>query len=113
MIFSDIYVDDILSGEAKIEDTKKLQAQICELFLRVGFELHKWVSDSPDLLQDLSTSSYSFDKGQDVGPVKTLGTVRIEIQGFSDASKRAYAADLPNRESLKLVYCAESLECLR
>ncbi|GBN51454.1 hypothetical protein AVEN_268817-1, partial [Araneus ventricosus] len=73
VICSDIYMDDILSGEATIEDAKKLQAQICELFLRAGFELHKWVSNSPDLLQDLSTSSYSFDKGQDAGPVKTLG----------------------------------------
>ncbi|GBM27208.1 hypothetical protein AVEN_9871-1 [Araneus ventricosus] len=73
VICSDIYMDDILSGEATIEDAKKLQAQICELFLRAGFELHKWVSNSPDLLQDLSTPFYSFDKGQDVGPVKTLG----------------------------------------
>ncbi|GBM71084.1 hypothetical protein AVEN_146300-1 [Araneus ventricosus] len=66
-------MDDILSGEATIKDAKKLQAQICELFLRAGFELHERVSNSPDLLQDLSTSSYSFDKGHDVGPVKTLG----------------------------------------
>ncbi|GBM63595.1 hypothetical protein AVEN_65875-1 [Araneus ventricosus] len=72
-------MDDILSGEATIEDAKKLQAQICELFLRSGFELHKWVSNSPDLQQDLSTTSYSFDKGQDVGPVKTLCLWKIKL----------------------------------
>ncbi|GBM97077.1 hypothetical protein AVEN_134366-1 [Araneus ventricosus] len=73
VICSDIYMDDILSGEATMEDTKNLQAQICALLLRAGFELHKWVSNSPDLLQNLSKASYLFDKGQDVGPVKTLG----------------------------------------
>ncbi|GBO33066.1 hypothetical protein AVEN_4184-1 [Araneus ventricosus] len=72
VICSDIYMDDILSGEVTIEDAKKLQAQICELFLRAGFELHKWASNSPNLLKDISTSSYSFNKGQDVGPVKNI-----------------------------------------
>ncbi|GBL83379.1 hypothetical protein AVEN_110689-1 [Araneus ventricosus] len=55
VICTDIYMDDILSGEATIDDIKNLQAQICELFLRAGFEPNKWVSNSPDLLQDLST----------------------------------------------------------
>ncbi|GBM68177.1 hypothetical protein AVEN_5148-1 [Araneus ventricosus] len=41
VICSDIYMDDILSGEAIIEDAKNLQAQICELFSKAGFELHK------------------------------------------------------------------------
>ncbi|GBN61752.1 hypothetical protein AVEN_228269-1, partial [Araneus ventricosus] len=104
VICSDIYMDDILSGEATIEDAKKLQAQICELFLRAGFELHKWVSNSPDLLQDLSTSSYSFDKGQDAGPVKTLGmlwdpkvdclTYEVKIKDKDSFSKREVLSEI-------------------
>ncbi|GBM61894.1 hypothetical protein AVEN_239158-1 [Araneus ventricosus] len=104
VICSDIYMDDILSGEATIEDAKKLQAQICELFLRAGFELHKWVSNSPDLLQDLSTPSYSFDKGQDVGPVKTLGmlwdpkvdclTYEVKIKDKNSFSKREVLSEI-------------------
>ncbi|GBM82471.1 hypothetical protein AVEN_227005-1 [Araneus ventricosus] len=104
VICSDIYMDDILSGEATIEDAKKLEAQICELFLRAGFELHKWVSNSPDLLQDLSTSSYSFDKGQDAGPVKTLGmlwdpkvdclTYEVKIKDNDSFSKREVLAEI-------------------
>ncbi|GBN01530.1 hypothetical protein AVEN_168586-1 [Araneus ventricosus] len=72
-------MDAILSGEATIDNAKKLKAQICELFLRADFELHKWVSNSPDLQQDLSTSSYCFDKGQDAGSVKTLGLWKIKL----------------------------------
>ncbi|GFX54732.1 integrase catalytic domain-containing protein [Trichonephila clavipes] len=40
---------------------------------RGGFELHKWVSNSPELLKDLSASSYVFDKEFQDAPVKTLG----------------------------------------
>ncbi|GFW88895.1 integrase catalytic domain-containing protein [Trichonephila clavipes] len=90
------------------------------------------MSNIPELLKDLSASSYVFDKEFQDAPVKTLGmlwdpkvycltykvkisdkvnfskrdvlseiarlcillpaTIRIEIHGFSDASKRAYAA---------------------
>ncbi|GBL92927.1 hypothetical protein AVEN_54582-1 [Araneus ventricosus] len=72
VICTDIYMYDILTGEVTIEDAKKLQAQVCQIFLRAGFELHKWVSNSPDILQDLSTSFYAFDKGLEFGSVKTL-----------------------------------------
>ncbi|GFX57456.1 DUF1758 domain-containing protein [Trichonephila clavipes] len=41
--------------------------------MRCGFELHKWVSNSPELLKDLSASSYVFDKEFQDAPVKTLG----------------------------------------
>ncbi|GFX14617.1 DUF1758 domain-containing protein [Trichonephila clavipes] len=40
---------------------------------RGGFELHKWVSNSPELLKDLSASSYVFDKEFQDAPMKTLG----------------------------------------
>ncbi|GFV65274.1 DUF1758 domain-containing protein [Trichonephila clavipes] len=41
--------------------------------LRGGFELHKWVSNSPELLKDLSASSYAFDKEFQDAPVKKKG----------------------------------------
>ncbi|GFY09158.1 DUF1758 domain-containing protein [Trichonephila clavipes] len=44
---------------------------------RGGFELHKWVSNSPELLKDLSASSYVFDKKFQDAPVKTLEIARL------------------------------------
>ncbi|GFT12003.1 DUF1758 domain-containing protein [Trichonephila clavipes] len=38
--------------------------------------LHKWVSNSPELLKYLSASSYVFDKEFQDTPVKTLATIR-------------------------------------
>ncbi|GBN96263.1 hypothetical protein AVEN_95496-1 [Araneus ventricosus] len=68
VICSDICMVDILSGEATIEDAKKLQAEICELFLRAGFELHKWVSNSPNLLKDYRHHPIRFIKDKMLAP---------------------------------------------
>ncbi|GFW70338.1 integrase catalytic domain-containing protein [Trichonephila clavipes] len=73
VIYNDSYMDDILSGESTLEGAKKLQTRLSQLLQRGGFELHKWVSNSPELLKDLSASSYVFDKEFQDAPVKTLG----------------------------------------
>ncbi|GFT91970.1 uncharacterized protein TNCV_125001 [Trichonephila clavipes] len=71
------YMDDILSGESTLEGAKKLQTRLSQLLQRGGFELHKWVSNSPELLKDLSASSYVFDKEFQDAPVKTLEIARL------------------------------------
>ncbi|GFU36841.1 integrase catalytic domain-containing protein [Nephila pilipes] len=73
VISNDIYMDDVLSGESTLEGAKKLQTKISQLLLRGGFEMHKWVSNSPELLKDLSAPSYVLDKEFQEAPVKTLG----------------------------------------
>ncbi|GFV07061.1 DUF1758 domain-containing protein [Trichonephila clavipes] len=70
-------MDDILSGESTLEGAKKLQTRLSQLLQRGGFELHKWVSNSPELLKDLSASSYVFDKEFQDAPVKTLEIARL------------------------------------
>ncbi|GFY28627.1 integrase catalytic domain-containing protein [Trichonephila clavipes] len=77
VICNDSYMDDILSGESTLEGAKKLQTRLSQLLQRGGFELHKWVSNSPELLKDLSTSSYVFDKEFQDAPVKTLEIARL------------------------------------
>ncbi|GFS60007.1 DUF1758 domain-containing protein [Trichonephila clavipes] len=52
-------------------------------YYREGFELHKWVSNSPELLKDLSASSYVFDKEFQDAPVKTLGMLWGSKGGLS------------------------------
>ncbi|GFS92401.1 uncharacterized protein TNCV_1204691 [Trichonephila clavipes] len=82
VICNDSYMDDILAGESSLyiyiyrererRGAKKLQTRISKLLLRGGFELHKWVSNIPELLKDLSASSYVFDREFQNAPVKTL-----------------------------------------
>ncbi|GFT60972.1 integrase catalytic domain-containing protein [Trichonephila clavipes] len=77
VICNDSYMDDILSGDTTLEGAKKLQTRLSQLLQRGGFELHKWVSNSPELLKDLSASSYVFDKEFQDAPVKTLEIARL------------------------------------
>ncbi|GBN28332.1 hypothetical protein AVEN_118861-1, partial [Araneus ventricosus] len=72
IITRDMYVDDILSGATSLTSAKRLQADLSKLLRRGGFELHKWVSNHPALLNDISTSEYSFEDTQS-NTVKALG----------------------------------------
>ncbi|GFX40500.1 integrase catalytic domain-containing protein [Trichonephila clavipes] len=71
---------------------------------RGGFELHKWVLNSPELLKDLSASSYVFDKEFQDAPVKTLGmlwdpkvdclTYKVKISDKFNFSKRDVLSEI-------------------
>ncbi|GFU96749.1 integrase catalytic domain-containing protein [Trichonephila clavipes] len=104
VICNDSYMDDILSGESTLEGAKKLQTRLSQLLQRGGFELHKWVSNSPELLKDLSASSYVFDKEFQDATVKTLGmlwdpkvdclTYKVKISDKVNFSKRDVLSEI-------------------
>ncbi|GFV28642.1 integrase catalytic domain-containing protein [Trichonephila clavipes] len=104
VICNDSYMDDILSGESTLEGAKKLQTRLSQLLQRGGFELHKWVSNSPELLKDLSASSYVFDKEFQDAPVKTLGmlwdpkvdclTYKVRVSDKVNFSKRDVLSEI-------------------
>ncbi|GFT24746.1 integrase catalytic domain-containing protein [Trichonephila clavipes] len=105
VICNDSYMDDILSGESTLEGAKKkLQTRLSQLLQRGGFELHKWVSNSPELLKDLSASSYVFDKEFQDAPVKALGmlwdprvdclTYKVKISDKVNFSKRDVLSEI-------------------
>jgi hypothetical protein len=51
----DFYVDDVLSGAESVQEAKELQQQLIELLKAGGFELHKWSTNSPQLLNHYDT----------------------------------------------------------
>ncbi|GBM55855.1 hypothetical protein AVEN_2556-1 [Araneus ventricosus] len=59
-----MHMDDILSGATSLTSAKSLQTDLSKLLRRGGFELHKWVPNHPTLLNDISTSEYSFEDTQ-------------------------------------------------
>ncbi|GFY11996.1 DUF1758 domain-containing protein [Trichonephila clavipes] len=75
-----------------------------KLATRGGFELHKWVSNSPELLKDLSASSYVFDKEFQDAPVKILGmlwdpkvdclTYKVKVSDKVNFSKRDVLSEI-------------------
>ncbi|XP_035206618.1 uncharacterized protein LOC118181557 [Stegodyphus dumicola] len=60
VLLTDVYVDDILSGSKNLGDTISLQFELINLLNKGGMQLHKWVSNHPDLLNDNKATEYNF-----------------------------------------------------
>ncbi|XP_073986110.1 uncharacterized protein [Rhodnius prolixus] len=73
----DIYVDDIATGANKMEEAIQLQDQLIALLAKGGFQLSKWASNCPKLLQNLEPSQLGVSAVQlsdeDIQGVKLLG----------------------------------------
>ncbi|XP_058836359.1 uncharacterized protein LOC131692951 [Topomyia yanbarensis] len=71
------YVDDMLTGVDTIEDGKLLVQEMVELTESGGFTLRKWVSNEPQLLEDLPENLLddrtTLELDSSSSPVKTLG----------------------------------------
>lgn len=75
IIKNDMYVDDLLTGGDSIEEVIQICEKISELLASGNFQLRKWASNSPEVLQgirnpDISHNVLEFDKG---GNTKMLG----------------------------------------
>ncbi|XP_015437899.1 PREDICTED: uncharacterized protein LOC107193038 [Dufourea novaeangliae] len=49
---SEVYIDDVLSGRATVEEAKRKRGQLNSLLRAGGFVLRKWASNTPKLLED-------------------------------------------------------------
>ncbi|XP_045462357.1 uncharacterized protein LOC123672321 [Harmonia axyridis] len=74
----DIYIDDVCSGCSSLEEAKLIRDQLINILNRGCFELRKWASNTPLLLDDLpieyrynNNSSISFDDENSC--IKVLG----------------------------------------
>ncbi|GBM47548.1 hypothetical protein AVEN_90261-1 [Araneus ventricosus] len=82
VLLHDIYMDDIVSGVPDLETARRLQSLLRDVLQSCGMTLHKWSSNTPELLNiSLSTDvEHSFSVDTDLS-VKTLG---ISWKPFQD-----------------------------
>ncbi|XP_055604005.1 uncharacterized protein LOC129752246 [Uranotaenia lowii] len=72
----DFYVDDLFSGADSVDEAVHLRKQLHALLIKGGFELRKWASNKPAVLEDVTPdnralqASVDFDRDQ---CLKTLG----------------------------------------
>ncbi|GFT00571.1 integrase catalytic domain-containing protein [Trichonephila clavipes] len=78
----DTYMDDIVSEAPDLETAQQLQSQLKDALQSCGMNLHKWSSNSPELLNSSLSSDveHSFSTDIDLS-VKTLG---ISWKPFED-----------------------------
>ncbi|GFV75187.1 integrase catalytic domain-containing protein [Trichonephila clavipes] len=86
----DTYMDDIVSGAPDLETAQQLQSQLKDALQSCGMNLHKWSSNSPELLNSSLSSDveHSFSTDIDLS-VKTLG---ISWKPFEDCFARPVIA---------------------
>ncbi|XP_055942150.1 uncharacterized protein LOC129972154 [Argiope bruennichi] len=57
MVLRDLYMDDGITGAPDIQTAQILQQQLIKMFARAGMSLHKWTSNSHELLNSFPTSN--------------------------------------------------------
>lgn len=93
MVYNDFYVDDLLSGADDIHTATQLQSDVIQMLKLGGFNLRKWVSNHPALLETLPDEYIEFKIpfNKFNVAVKTLG---IHWSPSQDEFK--FQLDLPN-----------------
>ncbi|XP_011858580.1 PREDICTED: uncharacterized protein LOC105556118, partial [Vollenhovia emeryi] len=77
VIRKDFYVDDLLTGTSTVEEAIRLRHEITRILGAAGFQLRKWASNDPAIIQDVPVKERnlnSIDFRSD-GTTKTLGAV--------------------------------------
>ncbi|GFV31501.1 integrase catalytic domain-containing protein [Trichonephila clavipes] len=121
-LLCDTYMDDIVSGAPDLETAQQLQSQLKDALQSCGMNLHKWSSNSPELLNSSLSSDveHSFSTEIDLS-VKTLG---ISWKPFEDCiqlwqCKLDWDDVLPNsianewREFVTTLKCIEEVKINR
>ncbi|XP_058465271.1 uncharacterized protein LOC131438898 [Malaya genurostris] len=79
IIVEDSYIDDFLTGGSSIEEVIRIYSELTELLRRGGFEVHKFCSNSVDVLNSIPTElqekQVSFDESGISNSIKTLGLI--------------------------------------
>ncbi|GFW07346.1 integrase catalytic domain-containing protein [Trichonephila clavipes] len=101
----DVYMDDVVSGAQNLDTACQLQCQLQNMLETCGMKLHKWDSNSKELLNSSSDQEHSFSTNAE-SAIKTLALeelkidryiladsyVKLMLLGYADASESAYGA---------------------
>ncbi|XP_071052628.1 uncharacterized protein [Onthophagus taurus] len=73
---NNVYIDDIVTGAASIEEACQLQQESIDLLKKGGFELRKWASNCSNILQSVSKDDLQHPVSMDydeISYIKVLG----------------------------------------
>ncbi|GFW44174.1 integrase catalytic domain-containing protein [Trichonephila clavipes] len=68
----DVYKDDVVSGAQNLDTARQLQCQLQNMMETCGMKVHKWNSNSKELLNSSSDQEHSFSTNAE-SAIKTLG----------------------------------------
>ncbi|KMQ83089.1 hypothetical protein RF55_20955, partial [Lasius niger] len=83
----DFYVDDLLSGGSTEEEAAELVIQMSSMMQRGGFELHKWSSNVPKVLETVPEKSKAINHPLTIDCDKTIKVLGIVWHPSADVFK--------------------------
>ncbi|XP_029161043.1 uncharacterized protein LOC114932808 [Nylanderia fulva] len=90
------YVDDIFFGASEIEECREIREQMIGLTNAGGFPLHKWSSNCPDLISDLSETIRDPAQNVDFKEDDQLKILGIYWAPLEDAFSFRICAEVPS-----------------
>ena len=106
------YVDDCLSGADDLQMAIKLQSELKTLFQKGGFKLHKWNSNSSELLQHIISNQSNDQNSQTIcdgeKSTRTLG-----IEWITDKDEfRLTTSEKPIQQKLTKRVLVSDIACI-
>lgn len=81
----EVYIDDVYSGGDSIQQVCEIRDHTKDALLSAGMKLHKWASNSPELLNSIPLDQQSSATALDLNSKETLKTLGMRWQPKSDA----------------------------
>ncbi|GFX70928.1 reverse transcriptase domain-containing protein [Trichonephila clavipes] len=95
--FQDVYMDDVVSGAQNLDTSRQLQCRLQNMMETCGMKLHKWNSNSKELLNSSTDQEHSFSTNIE-SAIKTLVVswkptgdyfmFKVSIPSFASYTKR-------------------------
>ncbi|XP_063543215.1 uncharacterized protein LOC134751700 [Cydia strobilella] len=86
VIESDVYVDDCLTGASTLEEARDLKIELQSVMRAGGYELRKWLSNKPELLNDLPPDYLQpLHTIRDVENPQTVAVLGVQFNPVTDA----------------------------
>lgn len=100
----DLYVDDVCTGANSVEEALVLRDELIELLRTGGFELRKWLSNSPALLAGLSEEHQQVPHlFENVDNPHMLSVLGVQYRPIQDAFTYRVELDSPRVWTKRLV----------
>lgn len=97
VILRDFYMDDLLTGASSVKELLQIRDETINILAKGNFELRKWASNSPEILDSLPNTScdntvIDFNKNDSIG---TLG-----LQWNAKVDTLQYSLQMSNKRSI-------------
>lgn len=94
------YMDDLVYGQDTIAASKTLVTKLIELLKKGGFNLRKWKTNEPTILEDLRDDQKSRNTNIDFSPEETTNSKMLGMRWNQDDDSFTYQWDLPIKTKL-------------